>query len=107
LEQCGGNRFPEIDFTENIEFDRIFGERILLHTDSLESVSLKNVVQTAFMPGKLPENISIFVGPEGGFAPEEVAVAKESGVSVVHFGSRVYRTETVASVVAFYLQQVV
>ena len=32
LEQCGGNIFPEIDFTENIEFDRIFGERLLFHT---------------------------------------------------------------------------
>ena len=105
LEQCGGNRFPEITFSENIEFDRIFGERLLFHAVPGESVSLKNVAQTIFPTGKLPENISLFVGPEGWFSPEEVEVAKESGIEIVHFGSRIFRTETVSSVVAFYLQQ--
>lgn len=105
LEQCGGNWFPEISFVENIEFDRIFGERLLFHTDTGESVSLKNISQTLFPSGKLPENISLFVGPEGWFSPEEIAVAKESGVEIVHFGSRIFRTETVSSAVVFYLSQ--
>jgi 16S rRNA (uracil1498-N3)-methyltransferase len=105
LEQCGGNRFPELEFVENIEFDRIFGERILFHTIPWESVSLGNVAQTLFPTGKLPKNISLFVGSEGGFSPEEILTAKESGVEIVHFGSRILRTETVSSVVVFYLQQ--
>lgn len=45
----------------------------------------------------LPENetaISVFIGPEGGFAPEEVAFAKENGVLTATLGSRILRTET-------------
>ena len=45
----------------------------------------------------LPENeteVSVFIGPEGGFAPEEVAFAKENGVLTATLGSRILRTET-------------
>lgn len=37
---------------------------------------------------------SIFIGPEGGFAPEEVEFAKENGVITATLGPRILRTET-------------
>lgn len=37
---------------------------------------------------------SIFIGPEGGFAPEEVELAKNSGGQVISLGRRILRTET-------------
>lgn len=45
----------------------------------------------------LPENeteVSVFIGPEGGFDPEEVAFAKENGVITATLGPRILRTET-------------
>ena len=38
--------------------------------------------------------VSIFVGPEGGFAPDEIAAAQEAGAAIVTLGRRVLRPET-------------
>lgn len=38
--------------------------------------------------------LSVFVGPEGGFSPKEIALAKEKGLSVATLGPRILRTET-------------
>ena len=45
-----------------------------------------------------PTNLSIFVGPEGGFTPEEVAAAQSGGVEPVTLGPRTLRAETAAVV---------
>ena len=38
--------------------------------------------------------LSVFVGPEGGFAPEEVQAAQNAGLSSVSLGTRILRCET-------------
>ena len=38
--------------------------------------------------------VSVFIGPEGGFDAEEVAFAKENGVLTATLGPRIFRTET-------------
>ncbi|MDO4294913.1 MAG: 16S rRNA (uracil(1498)-N(3))-methyltransferase [bacterium] len=38
--------------------------------------------------------VGIVIGPEGGFAEEEVAAAKEAGAQIVSLGKRILRTET-------------
>ena len=43
-------------------------------------------------------NLSIFVGPEGGFTPEEVAAASSAGIVRVTLGPRTLRAETAAVV---------
>ena len=43
-----------------------------------------------------PETISIFIGPEGGFAVEEVNAAIENGCIPVTLGQNILRTETAA-----------
>ncbi|MBE5894615.1 MAG: 16S rRNA (uracil(1498)-N(3))-methyltransferase [Lachnospiraceae bacterium] len=40
------------------------------------------------------ENIAVFIGPEGGFAEEEIEMAVESGICPVSLGKRILRTET-------------
>ena len=45
-----------------------------------------------------PAHVSIFVGPEGGYAPEETALAREAGAQLVTLGPRVLRTETASPV---------
>jgi 16S rRNA (uracil1498-N3)-methyltransferase len=39
---------------------------------------------------------SILIGPEGGFAPSEVSMARGTGVSIVSLGARTLRAETAA-----------
>jgi len=55
----------------------------------------------------LPTNISkvdLVIGPEGGFAPQEVSAARETGFSVVGLGRQILRAET-AAIVAITLIQ--
>jgi 16S rRNA (uracil1498-N3)-methyltransferase len=40
--------------------------------------------------------VQIYIGPEGGFTREEIALAKEQGLLVVSFGKRILRAETAA-----------
>ena len=41
-----------------------------------------------------PKSIAVFIGPEGGFAPEEVAAAEAAGAVRISLGTRILRTET-------------
>ena len=40
------------------------------------------------------QDVAIFIGPEGGFDPSEIALAKEEGMHLVSLGKRILRTET-------------
>ena len=46
------------------------------------------------------EGLSLFVGPEGGFDPEEVDQARDAGVTMVSLGRRILRGETAGLVMA-------
>jgi 16S rRNA (uracil1498-N3)-methyltransferase len=45
-----------------------------------------------------PAAVALFIGPEGGFAEEEVAWSRSAGVTPVTLGQRILRTETAAIV---------
>jgi 16S rRNA (uracil1498-N3)-methyltransferase len=47
-----------------------------------------------------PERLAIFVGPEGGYTPAEVAHARAVRAHVVSLGPRILRTETASPVLA-------
>jgi 16S rRNA (uracil1498-N3)-methyltransferase len=40
------------------------------------------------------QRIAIFIGPEGGFDPEEIRTATEAGIQPIMLGKRILRTET-------------
>jgi 16S rRNA (uracil1498-N3)-methyltransferase len=44
--------------------------------------------------------VAVLIGPEGGFAAEEVALAREVGAQVVSLGRRILRSETAGIVAA-------
>ncbi len=44
--------------------------------------------------------VAIVIGPEGGFALEEISKLKESGAKIITLGDRILRTETVAMTMA-------
>lgn len=45
-----------------------------------------------------PSHISLFIGPEGGFAIEEVKAAQAAGMKAITLGKRILRAETAALV---------
>ena len=57
----------------------------------------ENEKQTALrdaLAGGVGKTVSLMGGPEGGFAPEEAAAAKEAGLVSVSLGTRILRCET-------------
>lgn len=46
------------------------------------------------LAGGVGKTVSLMVGPEGGFAPEEAAAAKDAGLVSVSLGTRILRCET-------------
>ncbi|MFO7947978.1 MAG: RsmE family RNA methyltransferase [Armatimonadota bacterium] len=60
-----------------------------------EGPGLREVLQSMDLNGPL----SLFIGPEGGFSPDEAKQAADAGLASVGLGSRILRTETAAIVV--------
>lgn len=52
------------------------------------------------LAGPAPDEVSLVVGPEGGFADAEIGALREGGVHVVRLGPRILRTETAGPVAA-------
>lgn len=64
----------------------------------------KELIQS-IKPG---QSVGIFIGPEGGFDPDEIELAKKKGGQIVTLGKRILRTETAGftllSVLMFHLE---
>ncbi len=50
----------------------------------------KNIIEK-IEPG---QSVAVFIGPEGGFSEEEVALCLENGIEPITLGKRILRTET-------------
>jgi len=57
-----------------------------------KSVSLKQTLQNP--PFKNASELSLFVGPEGGFPESEKELAKQHGIAIASLGRRILRAET-------------
>ena len=86
-EQCGRNRIPVVRNLQTLDqwLHTQKGVSVLLHP--LAEKSLLGSVDTA-------KPITLLIGPEGGFAIEEIARAVAHGVVPAKFGPRTLRTET-------------
>ena len=95
-EQSGRGRLPEVE--EPMPF-----------LDALEVASKAGSTYFFDIGGKRytggGENCSLFIGPEGGWDPEERAIAIESRAMIADLGARVLRAETAATVAAFLSNQ--
>ena len=47
--------------------------------------------------------VSVFIGPEGGFTPEEIVLARSAGIRPISLGRRILRTETAGLTVLSWL----
>ena len=96
--QSGRGRVPEIldpvKYKDAVKYAKDNASLMIFPWEeaSSEDVSLKSCLKGARISGET--DIAVFIGPEGGFTPEEAALAKEAGASVVTLGPRILRTET-------------
>ncbi len=97
-EQCGRNRVPIIHDAEDFPAllsRQPFPAGLVLDPKAAQSLSACSI-------GK--EDISLFVGPEGGLTEQEINTLIEAGAESVTLGPRILRTET-APLVAISLLQ--
>lgn len=99
-EQCGRAYIPRLEDVvgwEKALAAAFTSEVVLMAHGSQEVLPLRQVL--AEMSQKA-QDVALLVGPEGGFAPEEVAQAITRGVHLVSLGPRTLRAETAAVVFA-------
>ena len=97
-EQCGRGRFPEI--AQPIPFADALASAPGLKIVPWEDEREQRLADYLRALPERPATVSIFVGPEGGYQNEEVALARDSGAALVTLGRQVMRAETAAVVAA-------
>ena len=96
---------PPLTFAEACQQAEASGGLSLLAWEEEPATGLKAVLQASFEPpapnAQYPiSNIQILIGPEGGFTPEEVKLARTHGVLPITLGRRILRAETAGLVAA-------
>jgi len=64
--------------------------RLVFHEVPLEKASLHRYLSSC------PQEVALFIGPEGGFSPDELAVLRSYNCQPVHLPTNVLRAETAA-----------
>ena len=108
--QSGRSVIPEVipvcTFKEALEQAKQL-DVILVPYECAEGMKETKALLEKIWPG---QSVGIFIGPEGGFDPDEIALACETGGQVITLGKRILRTETAGlallSVLMFQLEQV-
>jgi 16S rRNA (uracil1498-N3)-methyltransferase len=92
-EQCGRNRVPPVRPVAG--FTQFLGTQHPARPEQQRLIlSLDAHVRLRELPA--PHALLLLAGPEGGFAPEELEIARACGFTPVRLGPRVLRTETAA-----------
>jgi 16S rRNA (uracil1498-N3)-methyltransferase len=93
--QCKRSIIPKVN--NPMEFKNI--QQLLKNIDLIivpyeneQNTGIKNLAQN--IDKNKIESIGIIVGPEGGFAEEEINTLKDIGANIVTLGPRILRTET-------------
>ena len=92
-EQSGRGRIPEL--SEPIPFREALAGGPALGLMASTEPQTRPIDQV--LTGRTG-TIGLFIGPEGGFDPQETAMAKEAGIACISLGKRILRTETAAVV---------
>jgi 16S rRNA (uracil1498-N3)-methyltransferase len=85
---------PPIDLSEAIEMVKDYDVAILAYENETDPTCTKKALEAC----KAAKNIIIFIGPERGFEPEEVAMAEAAGVKIVTLGKRIIRAVNAGAV---------
>lgn len=92
-EQCGRARLPTLLSIRPLSdalSDIPSGALAIIPWENERDHTLHDVATQLIAP------VHIFIGPEGGFDPEEIQLARQHGVQPITLGSRILRAETAA-----------
>ena len=79
-----------MNFKEALEYAQTLDMNIIPYEEAKGMEYSREVIKEI----KDKKSLGIFIGPEGGFAKEEVDAAKEIGAKCITLGNRILRTET-------------
>ncbi|MEY4960272.1 MAG: hypothetical protein RL610_451 [Pseudomonadota bacterium] len=102
-EQCGRNHLPQLLPVLSLSdwLSRQMGEHKILPGESVHSPCFMLLPTSKkrlrdFLEVTQCSSLTVMVGPEGGFTPEEEAAALVAGLVPLKLGGRILRTETAA-----------
>ncbi len=97
-EQCGRGRLPAID--PPLPYEEALASAPGVLVVPYEAESANRLADYLRALPERPQTVSLFIGPEGGYTDEEIALARGSGAALVTLGRQVLRSETAAVVAA-------
>lgn len=96
--QCGRGIIPRVlPHMRYADAVKNCGENAFVCYEDEKAFSLKTYLQDFSEKGG--KTLAFFVGPEGGYAAEEIALAAEYGIASVKLGARILRSETASGFV--------
>lgn len=94
--QSKRNTIPEvsqvINYKQAVEFAKKLDLFLVPYENQDGMISTKKALESLYEC----ESVGILIGPEGGFEPKEIELAKENGGKIISLGKRILRTETAA-----------
>lgn len=107
--QAGRSRIPEVTMPLSYNEALKMAEELDVTLLPYELAGGMEVTREVIRQIKSGQSVGIFIGPEGGFEPEEVDAAVSMGAKVITLGRRILRTETAGfatlAVLMFELEQ--
>jgi 16S rRNA (uracil1498-N3)-methyltransferase len=92
--QCGRTRVPDIavplTWAQAVAEGRGADAAVML----CEHAGGEDAWKRRFTERPAAGTVSLYVGPEGGFAPGEIELARQAGIACVSLGPRILRSET-------------
>ena len=106
---AGRSRIPEVTMPLSYKEALKMAEELDVTLLPYELAGGMEVTREVIRQIKSGQSVGIFIGPEGGFEPEEVDAAVSMGAKVITLGRRILRTETAGlatlAVLMFELEQ--
>jgi 16S rRNA (uracil1498-N3)-methyltransferase len=109
-EQCGRNRLPTVEAVQPLlnylgDSAPRTGPRLVFEPESAPSQAAAQATRVEAAAAIVPiVEAEIAIGPEGGFASDELEAFRVAGFSQVGLGPRILRTETAAIAALVWLQ---
>lgn len=96
--QSGRGIVPEITepvtFAQAIEMAKTLDMNIIPYEEAEGLAKSRQIIADVTAPSSARRSLGVFIGPEGGFAREEVEQAMAAGAECITLGHRILRTET-------------
>lgn len=100
IKQCGATWLPRVLLPASLAEARRQDdstELVIVAALGAEARHLRTVLESFLaQQGRIPGTISVWIGPEGDFAPEELELLLQAGAKPVTLGPHVLRSETAA-----------